>query len=183
MVNFGAPLSPEIKDFLMAAFQSTITNYYSSTEILGTVLGTHINDKEGASFHCGGPFCSAEFKLVDEPGMNYLTDRKDPRLSPQGEICIRAKYTFAGYYKNEALTKEYLTEDGWYRMGDIGEVLPNGALKIIDRKRALVKLMSGGMFISPERAESIYQEVPIVSDIFVYGDGTRYFLIAIAFPS
>lgn len=158
LVNFGAPLSPEIKNFLMIALQSVVSNYYGSTETLGSVCATNVNDIIGSSIHCGGPSSTCEFKLIDEPDMNYLTDRKDPNLNPQGEICIRGKAWFSGYYKNEALTKQYLSEDGWYRMGDIGEILPNGALKIIDRKRALVKLMSGGLFISPERVEQCYQE-------------------------
>lgn len=139
-----------------------MVNYYSSTEFLGHVIGTYYKDFEGASYHCGGPFATSEMKLVDEPEMGYYTDRKDPKLNPQGEICVRGKNRFTGYYKNEKLTNQYLSEDGWYRMGDIGEILPNGALRIIDRKRALIKLVSGGVFISPERVEQCYQEQALV---------------------
>lgn len=122
LINFGAPLSSEVKNFMMCALNSTLTNYYGSTESLGNLFSTYFEDVEGSNLHCGGPTSTDEIKLVDEPAMNYFTDRKDPKLNPQGEICFRGKCGFRGYYKNEALTKEYLSDDGWYKMGDIGEI-------------------------------------------------------------
>lgn len=51
-----------------------------------------------------------------------------------------------GYYKNEALTQECYCEEGgirWFYTGDIGEMFPDGTIKIIDRKKDLVKLQFG----------------------------------------
>ena len=68
---------------------------------------------------------------------------------------MRGPGLFKGYYRREELTNEAYTEDGWLKTGDIGQVLPTGGLKIIDRKKNIFKL-SQGVYISPEKIENCY---------------------------
>lgn len=61
----------------------------------------------------GIPTGVTEFRLESVPEMNY--DALGEK--PVGEICIRGKSVFMGYYKNDALTDGVLTEGGWLRTG------------------------------------------------------------------
>ena len=56
------------------------------------------------------------------------------------QICFKGPAAFKGYLKLEKETSEVLDSDGWVRSGDIGRWLPNGVLKVIDRKKSLIKL-------------------------------------------
>jgi long-chain acyl-CoA synthetase len=68
-----------------------------------------------------------------------------------------------------------------FHTSDIGVLLPNGALKIIDRRKNIFKL-SQGEYIIPERIEAILTGSQFVSQIFVYGYSTKNFIVAIIVP-
>jgi long-subunit acyl-CoA synthetase (AMP-forming) len=126
----------------------------------------------------GSPVPCLEIKLVDVPEAGY-TSKNTP--NPQGEIWIRGPVITKGYFKNEKVTKETLTDDGWLQTGDIGEWLQNGTLSIIDRKKNLVKL-SNGEYIALEKLESVYKSTLYVSNICVYGDSYQSRPVALIFP-
>jgi len=89
--------------------------------------------------------------------MQYL--HTDP--NPRGEICFYGTGNMKGYFKNEEKTAEAFTDptsgerNGWMHSGDVGMILPNGAVKIIDRAKNIFKL-SQGEYIAPEKLENIY---------------------------
>lgn len=82
---------------------------------------------------------SVEMKLVDFPDAGYFSTNKPP----QGEIWIRGGGLSEGYLDLEQETKESYTDDGWFKTGDIGEFDTKGQIKIIDRKKNLVKTLTG----------------------------------------
>ncbi len=108
---------------------------------------------------------------MDVPVLNYLhTDKNEQgEDTPRGEIWLKGENVIPGYYLRDDKYKENFY-DGWCKTGDIGEITPNMALKIIDRKKNIFKL-SQGEYIAPEKLEGVYKAVSnFISTVMVYGD-------------
>ena len=71
----------------------------------------------------------------------------------------------------EKTKEEFFTENGirWLRKGDIGQMMQDGTIKIVDRKKDLVK-MQGGEYVSLGKVEAQLKTHPLVENICVYGD-------------
>ncbi|KAI4329808.1 hypothetical protein MLD38_028153 [Melastoma candidum] len=175
IVSGGAPLSPEIEEFLRVTSCAFVVQGYGLTETCGpTTLG--FPDEMSLIGTVGSVSVHNELRLEEVPEMGY-----NPLASPStGEICVRGRTVFPEYYKSPELTREAV-RDGWFHTGDIGEVLPNGIVKIIDRKKNLVKL-SQGEYVALEFLENIYLMTPVVEDIWVYGDSFKSMLVAVVVP-
>ncbi|KPV76200.1 uncharacterized protein RHOBADRAFT_48175 [Rhodotorula graminis WP1] len=125
----------------------------------------------------GVPVPSCEVKLVDVEEAGY----KSSNPTPEGEIWIRGPSVTKGYYKQDKLTKEAWTDDGWFMTGDVGRWNKDGTLSVIDRKKNLVKL-SGGEYIALERLESLYGSCEYAARIMVYADSNASKPMAVIFP-
>uniref|UniRef100_H3C276 Long-chain-fatty-acid--CoA ligase n=1 Tax=Tetraodon nigroviridis TaxID=99883 RepID=H3C276_TETNG len=123
----------------------------------------------------GPPVPCNDIKLVDVAEMNYFA------ANGEGEVCAKGTNVFKGYLGDAEKTAEALDEDGWLHTGDIGKWLPNGTLKITDRKKNIFK-MAQGEYIAPERIEMIYNRSEPVAQIFVHGDSLKACLVAIVVP-
>jgi long-subunit acyl-CoA synthetase (AMP-forming) len=76
------------------------------------------------------------------------------KISDEGEILIDSAGKMLGYYKQEELTAESFTEDGYFKTGDRGERKANGLLKITGRVKEIFKT-SKGKYISPAPIENL----------------------------
>nr|CAB3219806.1 long-chain-fatty-acid--CoA ligase 1 [Phallusia mammillata] len=141
-ITGAAPVSTDVLNFMRCALGIYFTEGYGQTESCCGISITVPGDYESGSV--GTPVLCNHLKLVDVPEKNYFA--KDG----VGEICAKGANIFKGYYKDEEKTKEALDEDGWLHTGDVGKWLPNGSLKIIDRKKHIFKL-SQGEYIAPEK--------------------------------
>jgi long-chain acyl-CoA synthetase len=100
-------------------------------------------------------------------------DAAEIRLADDGEILIRSDTVFAGYYKEPEATSAALTDDGWLRTGDVGEIDEEGFLRITDRKKDLI-ITAGGKNIAPQNLENALKASRFVSQAIVVGDRRPY---------
>ncbi|XP_078444127.1 long chain acyl-CoA synthetase 1-like isoform X2 [Wolffia australiana] len=176
IITGGAPISTEIEEFLRVTCCAHFVQGYGLTETCGS-CSVNLPDDLSMMGTVGVPSTYNEIRLVEVPEMGY-----DPLANPsRGEICIRGKTVFSGYFKNEELTREVL-KDGWFYTGDIGEMSPDGVLKIIDRKKNIFKL-SQGEYVAAEFLEKVFTVSPLVDDIWVYGDSFQSMLVAVVVPN
>ena len=99
------------------------------------------------------------------------------KVDETGEILIRSETVFAGYWQDEQATAAVLTDDGWLRTGDLGELDESGNLTITDRKKDVI-VTASGKNVSPVRIENMLKSSPHVSEALVVGD-SRPFVVAL----
>jgi long-chain acyl-CoA synthetase len=89
-------------------------------------------------------------KVID---CEVIINNPDPKTG-EGEIWGRGPNIMLGYYKNEARTREVLTEDGWFKTGDLGVFDKKGNLTHKGRLKNLI-VGPNGENIYPEEIESL----------------------------
>ena len=93
-------------------------------------------------------------------------------IAEDGEVLMRGKNIFKGYYRDEEATAATL-QDGWLQSGDLGEIDADGYVTITGRKKDLI-ITSSGKNVSPSNIEQALQLSRWVSQAVVYGDRRPY---------
>ncbi|VDM98456.1 unnamed protein product [Thelazia callipaeda] len=173
----GAPVADNVMNFTRVVYGCLLLEGYGQTEC--SAAGALSLPADTASGHVGGPSPWAQIKLVSVEELGY--DAKND----VGEVCFRGAGLMTAYFNNPKLTSQAIDDEGWLHTNDIGMWLPNGSLRIIDRKNNLFKLAQAD-YVSPERIENIYlqhalvKQVSLVKNtIFVYGSAIHAFLVAV----
>lgn len=152
----GAPLPFEVAEFFDAA-GIPILQAYGLTENICVAFNRPDNYRFGT---VGPPM----------PGCEVL-------IEGDGEILVRSRMMFSGYYKEPEKTAEVM-RDGWLLTGDLGEVDEDGFLKITGRKKELI-VLSTGKNIAPALIENLLKEHHLISHALVYGEGKSYLVALI----
>lgn len=95
------------------------------------------------------------------------------RIAADGEIETRGPNVMLGYFNKPAETRAVLTEDGWFKTGDIGTIDEDGFLRITDRKKELFKT-SGGKYIAPQPIEQLIKGSRFVNQVVLIGNGRKF---------
>ena len=125
---------------------SASCNPTTSTEYTGTI---------------GVPLPSTSMKLLDDDGREVTT------LGEPGEIAIKGPQVMAGYWQRPDETAKVMTEDGYFKSGDIGVMDARGFFKIVDRKKDMV--LVSGFNVYPNEVEEVVANCPGVLECAVVG--------------
>ena len=152
-VSGAAPLSNELLEFYHA-IGVPVRECFGMTECAGISV---IPDDGGIRVgQVGKPIPGVEMKLADD-----------------GEIMLKGDSVFRGYYRLPEQTAETFTEDGWLLTGDVGEISPEGQLKIVDRKKDLI-INAYGKNIAPSEIENKLKFSPFIKEAIIIGDRRKY---------
>ncbi|HEV2432150.1 MAG TPA: AMP-binding protein [Burkholderiales bacterium] len=137
-----------------------------------------IIDKMGAKAIC------AAYGLSEASPNVVMSDWRDPeelrvqglakphdgveiRISPEGEIQVRGWNVMHGYYNNPEANAKAFTDDGWLRTGDLGELTPDGRLRMSGRLKDVFRV--GGENVAPAEVEEVLLAHPAVETAQVIG--------------
>ncbi len=120
-------------------------NKFSSSDFTGTI---------------GLPLPSTEIAIRDDDGNNVP-------LGEVGEICIRGPQVMAGYWNRPDETAKVMTEDGFFKSGDMGFMDECGYTKIVDRKKDMI--LVSGFNVYPNELEEVVAHHPGVLEVAAIG--------------
>ena len=109
----------------------------------------------------GAPLPSTLMKLLDDDGREVTT------LGQSGEIAIKGPQVMAGYWQRPDETAKVMTEDGYFKSGDVGVMDARGYFKIVDRKKDMV--LVSGFNVYPNEVEEVVADMPGVLECAVVG--------------
>jgi long-chain acyl-CoA synthetase len=148
-VSGGARLEPDVGKFFLA-FGLKIIQGYGQTEA-GPVISA--NPPDAIRIETVGP----------------VIQGVELHIAEDGEILVRGDLVMAGYWGLPQATADAI-KDGWLHTGDIGELDPDGYLRITDRKKDMI-VLSGGDNVSPARVEGMLVNEHEIAQAVVAGEG------------
>jgi long-chain acyl-CoA synthetase len=143
----GAPLGPDVFRFFHS-IGVNLKQIYGQTEICGIAV-MHTDD-------------DIKFATVGKP-----CPGTELRIAENGEILLKSKAVFHGYYGNESATAETVDAEGWLHTGDAGYLDDHGHLVVIDRAKDVMEMPDGTRF-SPAFIENKLKFSPYVEESVVF---------------
>ena len=154
-----------------AGCEGLLIEGYSLTETSPVAVGNPLGSarRPGA---IGVPFPSTEIRVVDPENLRWTG------LPVSGASCSSRARVFSGYWQRPDETRAALSDDGWFRTGDIVEVDPDGFVSIVDR---IKEIITGGFNVMPSEVEAALREHADVSAAVVGGraDGSEDVVAAV----
>jgi long-chain acyl-CoA synthetase len=158
-VSGAAPIAPDVLEF-MASLDVVILEVYGQSE-----------DSGPTTFNLPG---KTRFGTV-----GCRLDGVDVKIADDGEILVKGRNVFMGYYKDIEATKATLDDDGWLYSGDLGAFSDDGFLTITGRKKDII-ITAGGKNIAPKNIEAALMEHSAISQAVVIGDRRKFLSAVVA---
>lgn len=152
----GSAVAPELLEKFNKLLPTGVLNAYGLSEVSGIVTANEAR-LEGS---VGTLNDGMVVQIVDEVGQRC-------GIFDDGEILVKAPFTFLGYWGDEAATAEAVDADGWLHTGDVGHFDENGFLYLVDRKKDILKYRN--YQISPSELENLILRCDGVAEVCVVG--------------
>lgn len=154
-ISTAAPISLDTQEFFMS-LDIPITEVYGMSECTGPAT---VSLPQPFQYRIGwaGPAMTGTEIAIGEGG----------------EVLMRGRHVFKGYFKNEEATRATVDADGWLHSGDVGEIDDQGFLKITDRMKELI-ITAGGENVPPQILESKYKAIDGLNQVVVVGDRRKH---------
>ncbi|MEU0570002.1 AMP-dependent synthetase/ligase [Nonomuraea sp. NPDC005983] len=116
---------------------------------------------------------------VNMPGANKIGTVGKPlpgvtvRISDDGEILVKGRHIFDGYWNNDQATSDVIDGEGWFHTGDVGELDSDGYLRITGRKKEIL-VTAAGKNVAPGPMEDSLRAHPLISQAMVVGDNRPF---------
>lgn len=179
-ISGGGALSPEIDRFFNAIGIPVLEGYGLTETSPVLAVRTHERLVRGTV----GPIIpQTEIRILElETGEVVYPNPKypDEGRGRRGEIQVRGPQVMQGYYQDPDGTSEVLSEDGWFRTGDLGMMTYNDTLKILGRCKATI-VLSNGENVEPEHIEMRLKLIPLIAECVVVGQDSKH-LCALILP-
>ena len=165
---YGAsPMPPALLAKALKEFPHTdFVQVYGLTEVCGAVTQLSPEAHRDTThperiMSAGQPAGRVEVKVVNPDTLEEVP------VGQPGELWFRTPQLMEGYHNKPEATKEAITEDGWFRTGDIGRVDGDGFVFVEDRLKDMI--ISGGENIYSVEVERALTDHPAVLDAAVFG--------------
>lgn len=176
-LNGGAPIPRDVCEFFHVALTHEFYDGYGMTET--TAAG--IRSQSAAPLTELGlltPFYNTEMRVLSVPEMGYLATDTPPR----GELLIRGpQVALRGYHGDPAATARAFDAEGFVHTGDVVALVAPAQVRIIDRRKNMFKLAQGE-YVSGEAIEGVLLQSPYIASVFVHGDSTQPYPVAVVVP-
>jgi long-chain acyl-CoA synthetase len=164
---------------LRAATGGALTAAVSGGSALGERLGHFFRGVGIEVFEGWGLTETSAPSTVNIPGANKIGTVGKPfpgvsiRIADDGEILVKGRHVFDGYWNNERATKEAIDPEGWFHTGDVGQLDEHGYLSITGRKKEIL-VTAGGKNVAPAPLEDAIRAHRLISQVMVVGDGRPF---------
>ena len=157
-VSGSAPLLAETHSAFHERTGHKILERYGMTET--GMLTSNPLEGERIAGTVGPPLPGVSVRVVD-------TERSPCAPAQVGCVEVRGPNVFSRYWRMPEKTREEFTDDGYFRTGDLGELLPNGYLRIVGRAKDVI--ITGGLNVYPKEIEEKIDALPGVTESAVIG--------------
>ena len=144
-IGGGMAVQKPVADAWVKATGRPIIEGYGLSET-SPVLTCNRGDISEWTGTIGLPLPSTEISIRDDTG-------RELPIGEQGEICARGPQVMAGYWKRPDETAKAMTEDGFFRTGDVGMMDEQGRVRIVDRKKDMISV--SGFKVFPNEVEEV----------------------------